>query len=565
VTLAVKRGIITPIDMVLSNLHHPPGPGRDGRGRTIPIKINLQHREAALRPASFSRRGSAALLLSRWLSNAFLAAGLLAAVGAATAGQYEGQCKQSGGTQDCNADATLDPWHCSFGALAASSTSLEACVQAVVDQMNANALPGESFGPEPGKPYCDTPQLTGLPRSTDPAWISYFYAICRASKYSNGNIVPVGSFSIANYMDAICPANSASVRGSYGPRGFVHLPPYCLGRNEPQFHAKEMGERPPLTCNPVNIATGNKFWRETDHAGGRNGVRLSRAYNSGGTPQSIRVGRNWKIGFDRRLVRDTNDFATAFRPDGQTLIFRRVAGVFQPEADGEDRLEEVLDAVGAFVGWRYRVAEGEDLERYDAEGRLTSVATRAGLATTLAYDAAGRLARVTGPDGRSLDFGYDAGGRLATVADPAGGVYAYGYDARENLVSVTYPDGRQRQYHYENGAFPHALTGISDENGVRFATYAYDAAGRAVAAEHAGGAGHTALTYTDSWYPRVTTVTDPLGTARTYESRLIQGILRNTRVSQPGGAGCGPAAESTAYDANGNAASKTDFNGRVVT
>ena len=42
--------------------------------------------------------------------------------------------------------------------------------------------------------------------------------------------------------------------------------------------------------------------------------------------------------------------------------------------------------------------------------------------------------------------------------------------------------------HTGGANLPHALTGITDENGDRYATYQYQADGRAIATGHAGGA-----------------------------------------------------------------------------
>jgi hypothetical protein len=39
-------------------------------------------------------------------------------------------------------------------------------------------------------------------------------------------------------------------------------------------------------------------------------------------------------------------------------------------------------------------------------------------------------------------------------------------------------DDPTRVYHYEDPRFPHHLSGLTDENSGRFATWAYDAAGR---------------------------------------------------------------------------------------
>ena len=162
---------------------------------------------------------------------------------------------------------------------------------------------------------------------------------------------------------------------------------------------------------------------------------------------------------------------------------------------------------------------------------------------------------------------YDDYFRIKTVADPAGGIITYGYDAKGNLVSVTYPDGRSKTYHYNepehtSGAdLPHALTGITDENGDRFATYQYQADGKAISTGHAGNADLHTLVYNPDGS---TTVTDPLGTARTHGFTTILGVVKSTGQSQPGGSGCGAASSATTYDANGNVASRADFNGHTT-
>jgi len=81
------------------------------------------------------------------------------------------------------------------------------------------------------------------------------------------------------------------------------------------------------------------------------------------------------------------------------------------------------------------------------------------------------------------------------VTDPTGAVYWYDYDPDTgNLVSVTFPDetpaddadNPTRVYRYDdpNPSNPHALTGITDENGDPFAQFAYDAQNRAVSSAH---------------------------------------------------------------------------------
>jgi uncharacterized protein RhaS with RHS repeats len=71
----------------------------------------------------------------------------------------------------------------------------------------------------------------------------------------------------------------------------------------------------------------------------------------------------------------------------------------------------------------------------------------------------------------------------------------YGYDDERRLVTVTYRDGSERHYLYEHPTYRYALTGIEDETGKRYATYAYNEDGLAVSSEHAGAAQKAGFQY----------------------------------------------------------------------
>ena len=64
-----------------------------------------------------------------------------------------------------------------------------------------------------------------------------------------------------------------------------------------------------------------------------------------------------------------------------------------------------------------------------------------------------------------------------------------------------------------SGTFPSHLTGVLDENGVRYATYAYDTQGRAQSTEHANGVERYTLSFNGDG---TTTVVTPLNETRTY-------------------------------------------------
>ncbi len=261
----------------------------------------------------------------------------------------------------------------------------------------------------------------------------------------------------------------------------------------------ECWKLPALFCavgNPVNLLDGCKVQREVDYRPRTPGaVELQRYYNSAGffhldaAPE--KATDVWRTTWDRRVLAAPaggNILAYAQRPDGSLQVFLPTGRERHNSQGGASALlERLADGAGATTGWRLTSAD-KDVELYDAAGRVQSITRRTGQAYALAYDAGGRLATVTDAYGGVLIFTYDASGRLSGFVAPGNRTYAYGYDAKGRLTSVTYPDGTVRSYHYENASFLHALTGITDENGQRFATWDYDSTGRAISSQHAGGA-----------------------------------------------------------------------------
>jgi YD repeat-containing protein len=246
----------------------------------------------------------------------------------------------------------------------------------------------------------------------------------------------------------------------------------------------------------------------------------------------------------------------ATRADGREDTFtNNGGGVYSADAD----VTTIVIAV-PLTGWQLRLAD-DTIETYTLTGLLSSVTTRAGLVTTLAYDGSSHLINVTGPFGHTLTFANDANGRVSQMTVPDGGIYTYAYSSTSNnLISITYPSGAQRQYVYENTTYPNALTGIIDENGQRFATWAYDSQGRAVSSQHAGGVELTSLAYNSDG---TTSVTDARGNVHGYALTTQFGIVKPTAVTGVPVQNAGGMAFT--YDSNGFIASRTDWNGNVTT
>ncbi|MBX3630971.1 MAG: RHS repeat protein [Nitrosomonas sp.] len=268
----------------------------------------------------------------------------------------------------------------------------------------------------------------------------------------------------------------------------------------------------------------------------------------------------WRHTYSARLTFDQSGTPTvvfAERKNGRIIFFSLVNGLWEGNDDVSARLLKLPN--GNFQ----LIADDDSTETYDPDGNLLSIASRDGHIQTLTYDTHNRLVTVLDDTGRELNFTYNNSNRIATLTDPAGGLYAYNYDAVGNFISITYPDAKIRQHHYNESShtyskdFPHALTGITDENGVRFATYKYLTNDRAISTEHAGGVNKHTLSF--SWTS--TTTTDPLGSQYTRQFQTILGVAKNTGQSQPAGSGCSAASSATTYDVNGNVASRTDFNG----
>lgn len=309
---------------------------------------------------------------------------------------------------------------------------------------------------------------------------------------------------------------------------------------------------PDCNCgDPINTATGNVFETQADFTGSANtGIGLTRYYNSADT-KALAFGMDWHSTWHRGLAVLGNS-VTVTRADGRQDVFTNNGGVYTPSPD----VTSVLTATSA--GYRLVTAD-DSVETYSTAGRLLSVASRAGLTTTLAYNSINQLAQVTGPFGAVMSFSYGSNGDVATVTAPDGGVYRYAYDANGNLTSVTYPNGTVRRYQYGNTAFPHALTGLIDENGNLFASWTYDAQGRATSSQHAGGAELTTVSYGNN----ASTVTDANGNSHTYNLQTIYGVPKP--VSLTGAPIPSIGGDAFTYDTYGFLASRTDYNGHVTT
>ena len=340
--------------------------------------------------------------------------------------------------------------------------------------------------------------------------------------------------------------------------------------------------------NPVNIVSGNKHQVETDilvdSADGSNSLSFQRRYSSSSVYNLTTSGGYWRHSYERNieLLGENRETAHAIRADGQRVIFEKSGTSWVDVSGSGTQLTDIVGTGGKVTGWIYTDLN-DQIETYNQEGLLLSVIQRNSNTQTYTYDldtASGgdglayTLDRVEDNYGNQLFFSYDNEYRLTTLTEGSGRTYTYQYNNDGMLSSVTYPDDTpqndtdnpQRYYHYEDTRWPHALTGITDEENQRYATWSYDASGRAVTSTHAGGANDISLDYTyinDALDPRVST-TNALGKTATYHFDVINQQRKVTKIEGHASANCVAANQNYTYDANGFKDLVTDWEGNVT-
>jgi YD repeat-containing protein len=336
----------------------------------------------------------------------------------------------------------------------------------------------------------------------------------------------------------------------------------------------------PIVGDPINSSTGNKYLQDDDYLG-NSWLMFRRFYNSSAAVASSVMGVHWRHSFDRSLemLGTPATSITAFRPDGKQEIFNKVNGIWATDPDISDQLVENDNTQGVATSYTLFVAALHHFETYDATtGLLQSVTDETGEGITLTYStsstpttvapSAGLLLSVTDPQGRQLNFTYTSIGQLHQVTLPDSGTLTYAYDTSGNLLSVQYPDGKARQYVYNESSLtgganlPNAMTGIVDEAGVRYENTTFNSSGLATSSSFAGNVGSTQITYNSDG---TSTIQYPLGFTSTMGyATTSTGLVRVASLSQPCGPQCNQPWKTRTYDANGNPALSTDFNGNIT-
>ena len=147
-------------------------------------------------------------------------------------------------------------------------------------------------------------------------------------------------------------------------------------------------------------------------------------------------------------------------------------------------------------GWLYTTVFGHR-ENYNRQGQLQRIRYANSVEHVLTY-VDGQLQQITDSRGPQIKLHY-SDHWLSWVELPNGQALRYRYSEQGNLQAfqkmanslgsqfAAIFENNTATYHYENSHYPHGLTGISDAEGQRFATWGYDELGRANFSEHGEG------------------------------------------------------------------------------
>lgn len=346
------------------------------------------------------------------------------------------------------------------------------------------------------------------------------------------------------------------------------------GGTTPENKPENSGNK--TTCNPINIATGEKYLTMVDYqAEGASDMKFERHYSSYATEKTS-LGIGWRSNFDRNLqIQKSGDTVlriVAIRHQGDAITFNL------NEDDSTATKRWIADETHyetiqiTDTGWELLLTDNSR-EIYDAEGRLVAIKQLDGYEQTLVYGDQGTvknvLLKVTDNFGQQLKFGYDLQARMTSMTATDGSVTRYEYDQFHNLNKVISPDDTADiydnayvVYDYNNAAFQHAITGIRNSHGQRIHSMDYDNQGRAILSALGGDAERVDMVFSNAENnTHKTLVKNSLGRNTTYTFDQ-----HNKPLSVEGHptASCIGSNQGYEYDDKGLLRSKTDWNGSVT-
>ncbi|WP_447896407.1 RHS repeat-associated core domain-containing protein [Stenotrophomonas acidaminiphila] len=337
-------------------------------------------------------------------------------------------------------------------------------------------------------------------------------------------------------------------------------PRLCRSSTKPHIRVTTLRQAKSCAVNahPCHPSSGDKSRAETDFTfAGRPFVRHYHSLRET-SPRGFRMGEGWTHSFASQML-SPNSQSMLVTSDGywapyipwnsqHWMVPSLDNASLDAMPDGSWNLTESNGDISTFVGVRLTRVRTPGAPERDV---------------ALEYSATGQLLRLIDGSGRAVNFTYDLSSLLTQVTLPDGTYFTYQYDANENLVRVVSSNGTDKQYHYgEPGLATNGdrglLTGITYEDGIRYASFGYDIHGRVLASTLHGDMGEltetTRILYNAADSAQVTLSS---GQVRTY-TYTGDFYRKPITVSDTGG--------TTSYTYNGYSqiASQTDKRGAIT-
>ncbi len=227
-------------------------------------------------------------------------------------------------------------------------------------------------------------------------------------------------------------------------------------------------------------------------------------------------GAGWTFSYDITAVTDSSGNVYVQAPGALHVFTLQSNGTYLSAAGDDATLTE--------TNGLYTMNDGSgDIDRFSANGQLSSITDSNGNVTALTYTGAGVLQAVTNQTtGETLTFTSNAQGLITRATDSDGYSVTYTYDSTgTQLLSATDPSGTTT-YTYEppptkiipfgnvtsiGNANSNALTSVTNPDGTQ-QLFTYDSQGRMASQSGAGGTGMVTYSYPSA---NEMTVTNALG------------------------------------------------------
>ncbi|MFO0616984.1 MAG: RHS repeat-associated core domain-containing protein [Polyangiaceae bacterium] len=217
-------------------------------------------------------------------------------------------------------------------------------------------------------------------------------------------------------------------------------------------------------------------------------------------------------------------------PSAMRLAFGPAGDVLATDGSA-NRLLSIRDPLPNLLGTAINIPEedGETLLSFDTFGRhlRTVDATTATELEHFTYDAEGYLTAITDRDGLAVTIERDANHRGTAIVGPYGHRTELTIDGNDDLTRVREPTGAEWNISYANGL----ITEFRNPNN-HTSTLSYDGVGRLIADHDAGGSGYD-LTRTgtpDAW---TSTLTSAMGRGTSHANATLPTGLRTRDITGP--------------------------------